>query len=174
MVRPPMSASRWVRFTMPMPNTMRVTCWGSELTRLRRLPPAPGGLLGVAGSCCSFSKITLQSGSEGRRPLSVDMIYKYYNVTVCVCKNEPTYQTHLFKEYTLLMYYTKSPNFSLWQPLHKLTKKKKSTELSFTARGANSTPASRCALAKHCPNITSSSLKLNELLEGQLWAFNVS
>lgn len=74
MVRPPMSASRCVRFTMPMPNTMRVTCWGSELTRLRRLPPAPGGLLGVVGSCCSFSKITLQSGSEGRRPPSAEKI----------------------------------------------------------------------------------------------------
>lgn len=68
MVRPPMSASRWVRFTMPMPNTMSVTCCGSELTRLRLLPP--GGLLGVLESCCSFSKMTLQSGSEGRRPFS--------------------------------------------------------------------------------------------------------
>lgn len=66
MVSPPMSASRCVRFTMPMPNTMRVTCWGSALTRLRRLPPPPGGLVGVVGSCCSFSKITLQRGSDGR------------------------------------------------------------------------------------------------------------
>lgn len=70
MVSPPMSASRWVRFTMPMPKTMSVTCWGSELTKLRRRPPTPGGLFGVVGSCCSFSKITLQSGSEGRRPPS--------------------------------------------------------------------------------------------------------
>ena len=74
-VSPPMSASRWVRFTMPMPNTMSVTCWGSELTRLRRLPTEPGGLLGVVGSCCSFSKITLQSGSEGRRPPSAESIH---------------------------------------------------------------------------------------------------
>lgn len=70
MVSPPMSASRCVRFTMPMPNTMSVTCCGSALTKLRRLPPAPSGLLGVAGSLCSFSKITLQSGSEGRWPAS--------------------------------------------------------------------------------------------------------
>lgn len=73
MVSPPMSASRCVRFTMPMPNTMSVTCWGSELTRLRRLPPAPGGLLGVLGSCCSFSNITLQNGSEVWRPVSVNL-----------------------------------------------------------------------------------------------------
>lgn len=71
MVNPPMSASRCVRFTMPMPNTMRVTCWGSELTRLRRLPLTASGLLGVAGSCCSSSKMTLQSRSEGRRPPSI-------------------------------------------------------------------------------------------------------
>lgn len=70
MVRPPMSASRWVRFTMPMPNTINVTCWGSELTKLRRRTLAPMGLLGVADSCCSFSKNTLQRGSEGRRPAS--------------------------------------------------------------------------------------------------------
>lgn len=66
MVSPPMSASKWVRFTMPMPNTMSVTCCGSELTRLLRRPPIPKGLLGVAGSCCSFSNITLHGGSEGR------------------------------------------------------------------------------------------------------------
>ena len=80
MVSPPISASRWVRFTMPIPNTMSVTCWGSELTRLRRRPPAPRGLFGVAGSCCSFSKMTLQSGSEGRRPPSAVHIWKIFSV----------------------------------------------------------------------------------------------
>ncbi len=79
-VNPPMSASRWVRFTMPIPNTMSVTCWGSELTRLRRRPLAPRGLLGVAGSCCSFSNITLQNGSEGRRPPSAEKRWRKKDV----------------------------------------------------------------------------------------------
>lgn len=95
MVSPPISASRWVRFTMPMPNTISVTCWGSELTRLRRLPPAPGGLLGVLGSCCSFSKMTLQSCSEGRRPFSAESTHvqdvtktAVTNLLETVCKDK--------------------------------------------------------------------------------------
>lgn len=71
MVRPPISASRWVRLTIPIPNTIRVTCCGSELTRLLLLPP--DGLFGVVGSCCSFSKITLQNDSEGLWPFSTKL-----------------------------------------------------------------------------------------------------
>lgn len=56
MVRPPMSASRWVLFTIPIPKMMRVTCCGSEVTRLRFRPLS-----------CSFSNTTLQGGSVGLR-----------------------------------------------------------------------------------------------------------
>lgn len=59
-VRPPISASRWVRFTMPMPKTMRVTCCGSEVTRLRFLCAS-------LPLSCSFSNTTLQAGSVGLR-----------------------------------------------------------------------------------------------------------
>lgn len=63
-VSPPMSASRCVRFTMPIPNTIRVTCWGSAVTKLRFL-------LVTLVLSCSFSNTTLHVGSVGlRTPVS--------------------------------------------------------------------------------------------------------
>lgn len=66
MVSPPMSASRCVRFTMPTPNTISVTCWGSELTKLLLRPSRLGGV------SPSDSNTSRHGGSAGLRPPSVN------------------------------------------------------------------------------------------------------
>lgn len=68
MVSPPMSASRCVRFTMPTPNTISVTCWGSELTKLRLRPSRLGGV------SPSDSNTNRHGGSAGLRPPSEEQV----------------------------------------------------------------------------------------------------